>query len=74
MYVIEKGVPIPKRLYAGGRNTKYPWDEMVVGDSIFCEGKTSKTLSASALTWGKRHGRRFACRNAEGGVRVWRIE
>lgn len=77
--IIEKNVPMP----APGKRTdkhpfaerKYTFNEMEVGDSAFFAG--SSTLGAeyqSAKLLGKRHGKKFAGRNVEGGLRIWRTE
>jgi hypothetical protein len=66
-YVIEKDVPLPDR------RTKYPWDEMVCGDSFFVAGKTAQQLSPPAFYAGKKRTMRFRALDVESGVRVWRV-
>ena len=69
---IEKGIPIP---YFAGSATRYPWDEMDVGDSMFAPKPTS--LASAATLAGKRRGWKFSARtvteNGVKGTRVWRI-
>lgn len=68
---IEKQIPIP--FGAGNKNrTLFPWEKMEIGDSIFIEGRTTRSLS-SAHKWGKKDNRRFCLRTVEGGIRIWRI-
>jgi hypothetical protein len=73
MFKIEKGVPLIPR--PGGRTgSKYPLDEMEVGDSFLVEGGTVKNLSCTIRAHAKKVGGKFATRTVEGGVRVWRTE
>lgn len=73
---IDKGVPIPKAEL--GRNRKYPWDELQVGDSFFVPGKTRATFNGFASRFKKTHGIHFTLRtvteNDIKGVRIWRIK
>jgi hypothetical protein len=77
MITIDKGIPVPPLRM---RHSKYPWAEMVVGDSFFIEAAAADlkaraaNLSRGATSAGKQLGRRFTVRKADGGVRVWRIE
>lgn len=69
---IEKNVPCPKNF------TKYPFDEMDVGDSFFVEAQ-GKTINAALISWKRRKknigsGKKFIRRTVNGGQRVWRIE
>ncbi len=76
MFEVEKGVPMPKPVRAG-RQTKYPWKELAVGDSFFVPADAVKPQSArGAVRTANRiyADRRFATRTVEGGIRVWRIE
>jgi len=67
-FPIEKGVPVPPPA------TKYGFDLMEIGDSIFVPGAPIRLVSSSYCTFGKRHGKKFAGRTVDGGCRVWRIE
>lgn len=81
MIKIDKGVPMPTAATAG-RVKQYPFAEMDVGDSFFVAtqgGDIRKTQvriagNASAARRANKAcaGRKFATRQVEGGVRVWR--
>lgn len=73
MIEIEKGIPIPEHR-GPGRERKYPWLEMDVGDSFVSdEGRGSARRSASLA--GKRYGKRFVTRKlSDVRYRVWRVE
>lgn len=73
MYAVEKGIPIPKPK-SGGAPSKYPWDQLAVGDSFLVPDKTKKTFSSQLLYRGKRNGCKYIARDVEGGVRVWRVK
>jgi hypothetical protein len=73
---IDKGVPIPGAHRAGGRQPKYPWREMEVGDSFFVpkpEGKDLRQLMARLASQACYYKPLiFTTRGVDGGVRVWR--
>lgn len=86
---IEKGIPVPPARPAGkgGRESKYPFESMDVGDSFLvpaniapADGDFSalRRLRLNLMTRctkaGKRWGRRYTTRMVPEGVRVWRIE
>ena len=76
MIKIEKGIPAPKKQI---RTPKYPFRDMVVGDSFFIKSQepesTRKKVSAAATMFCKLHeGFKFKTQVFEGGVRTWRIE
>ena len=58
MLTIQKGVPIPKKARIAPR-TKYPFEDMEVGDMFFVPGKVRNTLSTHASTVGKALERKF---------------
>lgn len=66
---IEKGVPIPGRRSYGSFTATLR--KMEVGDSIFVEGMRGQDVGGRF-----QHVKpmKFAKRDAEGGVRIWRIE
>lgn len=68
---IERGIPVPKPV----RPEKYPFRELKVGESFLVdwEPKIVRVRYAAAMA-AKRQKRKFATRQVEGGVRVWRIE
>lgn len=69
MLKIDKGVP-----YTGRRSTKYPWDQMEVGDSIFFSNEYKvATVRQSAYKYAKAAGMKFAVGVVQGGFRVWRL-
>lgn len=74
-FVIETGVEIPGR--KGGRSgSKYPFAQMRVGQSFLVGSgvKVSTIRSAiGAFTKGKPD-MKFAVRDTQDGVRVWRVE
>lgn len=72
-FTIEKGIPVSKRVGAG-RETKYPFDLMEVGDSFLVTDLKVKTISRTCCRYGKRLSRKFVSRTVDGGVRVWRTE
>ncbi|MCB0654464.1 MAG: hypothetical protein KDC85_24505 [Saprospiraceae bacterium] len=66
-YKIEKNVPVPKR---PGRNKKYPFDEMDIGDSVVVPAKGQ----ASAYNYARIHKVKFRCvRQEDGQFRIWRV-
>lgn len=73
MYKIEKHVPAPEDL---GGMKKYPFDDMEIGDSFFVpNGKVRNIKQQVQYYQNKTEKRkRFAVREVEGGVRVWRVE
>ena len=73
MIKIEKNIPISK-MKAGGRHPKYPFADMVVGDSFEVGGKSTRQFAGSVNSASKRCGFKFVTRTTESGVRVWRIE
>ena len=70
-FKIEKGIPVPSL----GRGSRYPFNDMAVGDSVFIPDKRPQQLSGS-ITWAKMQlggDAVFVCRTVEGGTRVWRV-
>jgi hypothetical protein len=73
-FKIEKNVAVPASVRTGGKS-KYPWNEMDVGDSFFVPGAKVETFYTLTATQNKKDaGRRFIARKVDDGVRVWRIE
>lgn len=68
-FVIEKDIPAPK-----GRNSKYPFYDMEVGDSFVAPGTSRNNLSAAASAAGRKLRRKFVTADTENGPRVWRVE
>lgn len=73
LIVIDKNIPQPDAKRGGRRGSKYPWNEMKVGDSFLFPENVKKTTAAS-LTYsaGKAHKRQFSLRTVEDGIRCWR--
>jgi hypothetical protein len=67
MYVVEQNIPAPSG------KSRYPFDQMGVGDSFLVTDRPIARVSASAHAYGKVHGQKFSCRSLEGGIRVWRV-
>ncbi|HKQ24128.1 MAG TPA: hypothetical protein VJT81_06765 [Burkholderiales bacterium] len=66
---VQRGIPLPPK--KNGSKTKYPIDQLQVGDSFYVEGlKNSGGMNNLA----KRRGMKIATRHVDGGLRVWRIE
>ena len=73
-YKIEKNIKIPKR--KGGYSSKYPWDEMEIGDSfLFTKDiKSGSIYSLVSQSNAKRSPKHFAAREVDGGIRIWRTK
>ena len=78
-FTIDKSVPLPEsaKFKRQRGKTKYGFENMEIGDSIFFDGESSTDgcrpyLSASA--YGAKYNKRFIARTVFGGVRVWRVE
>ena len=72
MFEIEKDVPAPVRERAG-RPKKYPFDQMQPGDSIFMPGAKIAPMGTIGKQKAQNPGQKFATRQEEGGMRIWRI-
>lgn len=74
MFLIEKDVPLPRP--ASGRGNKGEFrkslERMAVGDSFLVEDWPRTKVSGYAAHVTKACGWRFATREVEGGIRVWR--
>jgi hypothetical protein len=76
MYKVES-VELPQ---AKGRQTKYPFKTLEVGESFLIIAspaemtKTQRKMSALSVVSGKRYGKKFITRRMEDGVRIFRIE
>ena len=72
-FKIEKGVPLPVGAGTQG-HAVYPFRQMEVGDSFFVPNPKPNTVHSAVGSFKKRNPEyRFAVRNQDGGVRVWRI-
>jgi hypothetical protein len=70
--LIDKGIPIPPAS-TGMANTKYPWDQMEIGDSFLIPGRMKSNGGVSVPPRLARGGFKVSCRVEGAGVRVWRI-
>lgn len=69
MYItIDKNVPLPDDLM---RRVEYPFPDMEVGDSFVVAATHTKLYSAASY-YGKRHKKKFKCRNDDDKIRCWR--
>jgi hypothetical protein len=73
---IEKGVPAPKQTTRSG---KYPFRDMVVGDSFFITDENPepirKKISSAACMFCKKNDKyKFKTQVFDTGVRVWRVQ
>lgn len=81
MFEIKSDVPPPTRNNPGeltgrpGRPMEYPWDKMMVGDSVLLSQHQAPNARGS-IAWYRRNnpGQRFVTRKEDGGLRVWRVE
>lgn len=76
---LEQNIPLPPRAKArnSGRDAKYPFSYMRVGDSFAVKkegAKTASRLNTCARAFAKRNGNghKFAVRTLGEQVRVWR--
>lgn len=69
---IEAGIPTPAMRNA---KAKYPWSQMLVGDSFFVPGATTTKIATAASTFARYHknGYKFTVRKEGNGARVWRV-
>lgn len=72
MINIDRGVPIPPPLIMG-RQPKYPWRQMQVGDSFFVAKKKAR-FTSTISRMKKKSGMQFIARPEGEGTRVWRTE
>ena len=61
---IDKNVQLPRP------QSKYPFNEMQIGDSIL----TDKNIASVACAYGNRHERKFTTRIEGNQFRTWRIK
>ncbi len=67
---IESGIKIPDIRVM----RKYPFEDMLVGDSFYIEGVGMQVVLNANWRAGKRLGRKYVARKEGDGVRVWRME
>lgn len=70
MFQIEKNIPLRSR----GPEVKYPFGDMLVGDSFVAPSEHTRIAqAAAAFAKYKGGGMKFATRKVDAGTRVWRI-
>lgn len=76
---IDKKIPLPET--KTGRKRKWPWFDMVVGDSFLMyeeyDVKKLQRASAQAIVFSNKNKKgkwKFSVRKTEEGIRVWRIK
>lgn len=73
MYQIEKGIPLPEK--KENKSEKYPFDDMVVGDSFLVPSAERSAVTPRVAYYHEKFpDRRFSSRKVNGGVRVWRTK
>lgn len=75
-FEIQDDVPMPRRS-TGRKGSKYPFADMEVGQSFLVEGDIKAATVRSAIgAFVKRfpEAGKFALRNTDEGLRVWRTE
>tara|TARA_Y100000817_G_scaffold65790_1_gene49707 strand:+ start:1422 stop:1661 length:240 start_codon:yes stop_codon:yes gene_type:complete len=78
MMQIEKTVPMPE-VPQRRRYSRYPWEDMEVGDSFHVPTTSKQTAQSSLIgaanSWAGRHApdRKFITRRDPDGVRIWRV-
>lgn len=76
MIKIEKGLPVPK---TATRTAKYPFKEMVLGDSFFVKDEVDakrmqqRVAAAACMFVRKNPGYKFKTQASPEGVRLWRV-
>jgi hypothetical protein len=79
---IEKNIPLPPRTYnKAGRNTRYPFPKMGIGDSFLlklpADPKKAKAkrsvISRLMIYHSRKRGTKYASRSIAEGLRVWRV-
>ncbi len=81
---IEKGIPCPEHLRGGFKGSRFPWEQMVPGDSFAVDvpkgkdaEKARQGLHSTACAWARRHrpGARFRVRLEENDtrLRIWLV-
>lgn len=74
MYEIESA-PLPEVSTEGrGRPRLYPFHDLKRGQCFKVKNGSRNTLSALSCKYGKELGRKFAVRQLDGEVGVWRVK
>lgn len=73
---IESGIAAPNDGLGQlrGREPKYPFQKMNVGDSFVLDQQSNHASArVCAIQYAARSGKRFATRTIDNGLRIWRI-
>lgn len=75
-YKIENNVPMPRvRLNVAMRSELgLTAMKLEVGQSFLVNDRPMPSVRSMMSSFGKKFGKRFACRRVDGGVRVWGVE
>ena len=75
--LVQKNIPINN---VRETKSKYPFNEMDVGDSFFvkCDAETitskRSTVMSSSIYYGRMAGKKFTSRTFPDGFRIWRVK
>lgn len=72
-FVIEKGVPLPALKKNGANGLKSAILSMEVGDSLFYPSKAKQPCMNLYQVTRRLKDRKYICRAAESGARLWRL-
>jgi hypothetical protein len=74
-FTVESGIPVPARKGGRAGGSKYPFATMEIGQSFLVDSETKiGTIRSAVGAFTKTHkGYRFAIRQTDEGVRVWRV-
>jgi hypothetical protein len=73
MFKIEKNIPLPSG-GAGGKESKYPFMQMEIGDSFQAPDEQRNAIRSMATYHTRKHKMRFIVRkDGEAHVRIWRV-
>ncbi|MCX2697865.1 hypothetical protein [Ochrobactrum chromiisoli] len=73
---IDKGIPIPidGRFKDAEQRIRYPFSEMLPGDSFLVSGGRKKSVKVAMSQYARGNGWKFTSRvQIDGTVRVWRV-
>lgn len=68
-FKIEKGIKVPQK-----KSSKYPFADMVVGDSFFVPSANVNSARVNGYKYAKENRIKILVRDCEGGARIWRIK
>ena len=72
MFKVEHGIDLPPLKV--GRETKYPWSDMAMGDSFAVPRNIRTIVLAAARGYSHRHpDYKFIARNIGDETRIWRV-